>query len=364
MRNPVGSFFGFGNNMLCRAVNEMRRGAPIVLRHDASYVLAFACELLDQQTLSVFTSFSRDACILLTAHRAALVSSCDALSRVNVGSMSIQDVYSILSGAPSSVSASIEAFPSSNLLDKFAIDLVKMAKFLPSALVVDMDFADEIAMGEWCSDNDILHFDCSMLAGYTQQYSLREVCRSDLHLQDSLTSKIVVYRSNIGEPEHYAVIIGTPNMDNPVVRLHSSCYTGDLLGSLACDCRGQLLTSVKLMGSQEGGVILYISQEGRGIGLANKIRAYNLQANHALDTVDANRFLGFEDDERVFLPAACILNMLGVTNLQLLTSNPNKVQAICRYGFNVTNTIPLITEPNKYNGHYIKTKQTRLGHGS
>nr|WP_258013514.1 GTP cyclohydrolase II [Anaplasma phagocytophilum] len=217
-------------------------------------------------------------------------------------------------------------------------------------------------MYDWCKCNGILHLAGKVLTDYTQEYVLQEVCRSDLYLQDSLKSKIIVYRSKIGEPEHYAIVIGEPAIENIVVRLHSSCYTGDLLGSLSCDCRSQLLTAVKLLAEQAGGIILYISQEGRGIGLANKIRAYSLQMQNSLDTVDANRFLGFDDDERIFLPAAMILRNLGVSSLQLLTNNPHKVQEIGKYGFDVTKTIPFHMEINEYNGNYIKTKQTRLGH--
>ncbi|ANC34912.1 GTP cyclohydrolase [Anaplasma phagocytophilum str. Norway variant2] len=361
MFGPIGNFFGLGNNLLSRAVNEIRRCAPVILHEDDKYLLVFASELLEEPSLAVFKSFSDNVYILLTAQRASYVTTNDKLSRVGANSLSLADIRTLLSGLPEEA-RSVPVEESLSPLDSLAIDLVKMAKLLPSALVIDMGFGNIEEMYDWCKCNGILHLAGKALTDYTQEYVLQEVCRSDLYLQDSLKSKIIVYRSKIGEPEHYAIVIGEPAIENIVVRLHSSCYTGDLLGSLSCDCRSQLLTAVKLLAEQAGGIILYISQEGRGIGLANKIRAYSLQMQNSLDTVDANRFLGFDDDERIFLPAAMILRNLGVSSLQLLTNNPHKVQEIGKYGFDVTKTIPFHMEINEYNGNYIKTKQTRLGH--
>lgn len=359
MHSLIGKFFGLENNIIGRVVSEIRRCVPVLIHKDGEYLLVFASELLEEQSLSALASYA-DIALLLTAQRSAFVSPYKVLTRIKARNMSLSEIRTLLTETPKAIFA--DATPSTNSLDPLAIDLVKMAKLLPSALIADVKFASFNEMASWCENNNVLHIDGKVIDGYGQKYDLSEVCRSDLYLQDSLRSEIIVYRSNMAEPEHYAIIIGNPDMDNLVVRLHSSCYTGDLLGSLSCDCRSQLLSSVKLLSEQNGGVVLYISQEGRGIGLANKIRAYGLQMKSAFDTVDANRFLGFDDDERVFLPAALILRNLGVSRLQLLTSNPQKVTAISKYGLTVTRVIPFHTEINKYNGDYIKTKKNRLGH--
>ena len=359
MHSLIGKFFGLESNITGRAISEIRRCVPVLIYSDEGYLLVFASELLEEQSFAALAVFD-NVSLLLTAQRAAFVSPYRALTRVCTQGKSLPEIRALLTEPPEA--DLLDATPSTNPLDPLAIDLVKMAKLLPSALIVDMQFASFNEMDSWCNRNNILHINSEVIYGWRKEYDLKEVCRSDLYLKDSLRSKIIVYRSNMAEPEHYAIIIGDPNMDNLIVRLHSSCYTGDLLGSLSCDCRSQLLSSVKLLSEQNGGAVLYISQEGRGIGLANKIRAYGLQMQNAFDTVDANRFLGFDADERVFLPAALILKNLGVSRLQLLTSNPQKVQAISKYGLSVTRVIPFHTEVNKYNSDYIKTKKTRLGH--
>ncbi|KJV80713.1 GTP cyclohydrolase II family protein [Anaplasma phagocytophilum str. CRT53-1] len=199
----------------------------------------------------MFKSFSDNVYILLTAQRASYVTTKDKLSRIGANTLSLADIRTLLSGLPEET-RSVPVEESLSTLDSLAIDLVKMAKLLPSALVIDMGFGNIEEMYDWCECNGILHLAGKALTDYTQEYVLQEVCRSDLYLQDSLKSKIIVYRSKIGEPEHYAIVIGEPAIENIVVRLHSSCYTGDLLGSLSCDCRSQLLTAVKLLAEQAG----------------------------------------------------------------------------------------------------------------
>ncbi|ACZ48793.1 GTP cyclohydrolase II [Anaplasma centrale str. Israel] len=359
--NLIGKAFGFGNNLVERAVLEIRRCAPVVLHTCGKYALVFPSELLEEHSFATLTEFSSKVYLLLTGRRMAAVAGGHEPSRVLASNLTLTDIAAALATGVS-LPPNAQVTSSNNPLDRHAVDLMKLAKLLPSALVVDMELADDGAMEQWCAQNNVLCLACDALSGYREEYRLHEVCRSDLCLHSALVSKILVYRSNLGEPEHYAIIIGNPSLVNPVVRLHSSCYTGDLLGSMSCDCRGQLLHAIQFLGSGHGGIVLYISQEGRGIGLANKIRAYNLQTRNSLDTVDANRFLGFDDDERDFLPAAHILNALGVTEFQMLTSNPSKVSGMRAHGFNVTKMIPLSVGTHERNIGYIKTKIERLGH--
>jgi GTP cyclohydrolase II len=145
------------------------------------------------------------------------------------------------------------------------------------------------------------------------------------------------------------------------VRLHSECFTGDVMGSLKCDCRDQLEAALTYLGSAERGAIVYLPQEGRGIGLANKIRAYALQ-DEGLDTVEANLALGFPDDLRRYDVAAQIVQQLGIRSVALLTNNPNKIGGLRRAGLNVTRNIPLRADANPHNAHYLATKRAKSGH--
>ena len=174
--------------------------------------------------------------------------------------------------------------------------------------------------------------------------------------------RIVGFTPDAGGREHIAIVQGEVEgrADVPI-RIHSECLTGDVLGSLRCDCRAQLLKALEELGRSEFGVVLYLRQEGRGIGLLNKIRAYALQDDGA-DTVEANRLLGFRDDQRDYGVAASMLESLGVKSVQLKTNNPDKVQQLGWYGIEVSARIPHAIEPNPHNRHYLETKRLRSGH--
>jgi GTP cyclohydrolase II len=166
-----------------------------------------------------------------------------------------------------------------------------------------------------------------------------------------------------GRKEHVVLVKGNVVGKRRVpVRLHSSCLTGDALFSLKCDCGPQLQESLRLIGKAPFGVLVYLQQEGRGIGLANKIMAYHLQDHHGLDTVDANRALGLPIDARDFKAAAGILKLLGVQSVCLLTNNPNKVRSLQRNGISVVRRIPLEVKSNAFNRGYLSVKKSKLGH--
>ncbi len=173
---------------------------------------------------------------------------------------------------------------------------------------------------------------------------------------------IVAFENNRDGKEHVAItkgdVIGASNVP---VRLHSECLTGDVMGSLRCDCRDQLEAALKKIGRMEKGVVLYLRQEGRGIGLTNKIRAYSLQ-DEGLDTVEANLALGFRDDERDYAVAAHMLMSLQIQSVQLMTNNPKKIDQLKRNGIQVNGRIPHIMEPNEHNRFYLETKAAKSGH--
>ena len=174
--------------------------------------------------------------------------------------------------------------------------------------------------------------------------------------------QIVAFFNNNDEKEHIALVHGDVcGKENVPVRLHSECLTGDAIGSLRCDCRDQLIESLKKVASMENGLILYLRQEGRGIGLINKMKAYQLQ-DFGLDTVEANLALGFRDDERDYAIASHMLRSLKVLSIQLITNNPRKIKGLQKYGTEVSGRIPIVVIPNVHNEKYLRTKMEKSGH--
>ena len=181
-------------------------------------------------------------------------------------------------------------------------------------------------------------------------------------LIDSEETRLIAFRPVDGGEEHVAIVIGDPDVTQGVlVRLHSQCLTGDLLGSLRCDCGDQLRGAIKAISEYGGGVVVYLAQEGRDIGLVNKLRAYNLQ-DLGSDTVEANHQIGFEVDERIYAPAAEILKQLGIKKVKLLTNNPNKIDQLASTGIEVVERVKHAFPPNPHNREYLKTKATKTGH--
>ena len=173
---------------------------------------------------------------------------------------------------------------------------------------------------------------------------------------------IVAFSNNRDDKEHVAIIKGEVfEAEDVQVRLHSECLTGDVMGSLRCDCRDQLEAALKTIGQLDKGIVLYLRQEGRGIGLINKIRAYSLQ-DQGLDTVEANLALGFRDDERDYAVAAHMLHSLKVQSIRLMTNNPKKLDQLTQYGVKINGRVPHILPSNEHNRFYLETKAAKSGH--
>jgi GTP cyclohydrolase II len=174
--------------------------------------------------------------------------------------------------------------------------------------------------------------------------------------------QIVAFFNNKDHEEHVALIHGdVTGEENVPVRIHSECLTGDAIGSLRCDCRDQLTASLEKAGSMDNGIVLYLRQEGRGIGLTNKMKAYQLQ-DFGFDTVEANKALGFRDDERDYAIAAHMLKSLHVKSVQLMTNNPKKIEDLKQHGIKVNGRIPIMVPPNVHNIKYLETKLRKSGH--
>jgi len=190
---------------------------------------------------------------------------------------------------------------------------------------------------------------------------LRIVARAHLPVAGAEDAEIVAFRTDEMPGEHVALLIGQPAGTPPLVRLHSECLTGDVLGSLKCDCGPQLQAAIRAIEAEGWGILLYLRQEGRGIGLVNKLRAYALQ-DQGFDTVDANTRLGFAVDARNFAIAGRMLTLLGQRQIRLLTNNPDKVAALEASGVTVVERVPHHLPPNPHNEHYLATKRDRTGH--
>ena len=174
--------------------------------------------------------------------------------------------------------------------------------------------------------------------------------------------QVVALQNDLDKKEHAAFIRGNVfGQENVPVRIHSECLTGDAIGSLRCDCREQLEKSLTILGKMDVGILLYLRQEGRGIGFVNKIRAYQLQ-DDGYDTFEANRALGFKEDERDYAIAAHMLWSLGVKSIRLMTNNPKKVEDLKFHGVKITGRIPVIIQPNEHNSFYLETKKNKGGH--
>ena len=351
-----------------RAASDLRRGVPVVLTGEAPLLILAAetggtAELAELEAVS-----AADLVLILAPARAAAIlrapMSADAASvAVALPNLSHKmDIYQSLVdplAIQPTVRDMLRSVPTPPLADA-AIGLAKIARLLPATLAVPLrhDLAPLIA-GHGLVDvaaADVLAYKNTEVAG------LRQVVSADVPLNDAPDSRVVAFRSDGSGLEHLAIVIGRPETaDAPLVRIHSECFTGDLLGSMRCDCGEQLRGAIRRMAEDGSGVLLYLAQEGRGIGLVNKLRAYGLQ-DRGLDTMDANRALGWGSDERNFLIGATILRIMGINRVRLLTNNPDKLDAMIACGIEVTGREPHLFAPNGVNDEYLATKAARFGH--
>lgn len=242
-------------------------------------------------------------------------------------------------------------------VDEEALELARLSLVLPAVIVVPLSAGIEI-------DPSLVRVPGAALRDYrrTKAADLSIVSRAPVPLEGAPTSEFVVFRGGEGLRDQVAIIVGKPDFSKPVtVRLHSACLTGDLFGSLKCDCGDQLRRTVQFMAQDEGGILLYLDQEGRGNGIANKIRAYKLQSQ-GYDTYEADEVLGFEADQRRFDFAATMLQKLGVSLVRLMTNNPEKIRALTEAGLQVISDHRVLGRPTAENVSYLAAKRDRAGH--
>ena len=348
-----------------RAVAELRRGAMGAVRAGNDITLALAAEAVTDDALTALARITTaQPALAVTGRRAAVLGLRSSDSAVAVVALSapdglfaddiagLADPGGGIAGLRDPASLAVtDLAPGSGAAA--AVALTKLARLLPAAVFAS---AKDAAGLPEVQAADILDYQ------HAAARSLRMVSEARVPLKDAENARVIAFRPGDGGIEHLAIVIGEPDSAQAVLtRLHSECFTGDLLGSLRCDCGDQLRGAITEISAAGSGILLYLAQEGRGIGLVNKLRAYQLQ-DGGFDTLDANLQLGFDDDERIYQPAAQMLRLLGVSRVRLLTNNPNKVAALAQHGIEVAERVPHVFPTNDHNALYLHTKASRGGH--
>ncbi len=356
-----------------RAVSEMRRGRVVAIRGSGgAAVLVQAAEAATPQVLDELAALSHAEPVLaITARRASVLdlghSGAKVVRITAEGGMTtdiVRDIADPLRDPPPGTATLSLADAPAYGCDSAAVGLAKIARLLPAALTAELVAPDADDLAAWAGRHDLLLVDAGDIFQYegTAARTLRPVSEARVPLPNAEDTRIIAFRPHDGGLEHLAIIIGEPSVESPVLtRLHSECFTGDLLGSLRCDCGDQLHGAIREIAAVGNGILLYLAQEGRGIGLVNKLRAYELQ-DQGFDTMAANEQLGFDADERVYLPAAQMLRQLGFKRIRLMTNNPDKVAALSRQGGFEVDRVPHTFPANRHNETYLRTKAVHGGH--
>ncbi|TCL00667.1 GTP cyclohydrolase II [Shimia isoporae] len=351
---------------IARARADLRMGVPIVMTGGGKAVLIMSAETLDRDRLADLRNLGGVPHLVVTGRRAETLKARaydGDIARVRLpADADLKWLRSIADPADdlmSPMKGPLATEREGNAdLHRAAIKLVKSAQLLPAALALTLENAATFAL-----DHGLTVIPADLAAPHlTSTSPLHPVVHARLPIRAADAGRLHIFRPEDGGEEHYAIEIGRPPRDKPVLaRLHSACFTGDVLGSLKCDCGPQLNAALMQMGTEGEGVLLYLNQEGRGIGLANKMRAYSLQ-DQGFDTVEANHRLGFEDDERDFRIGAKILKEMGFSSVRLLTNNPRKIEMMEATGISVAERVALKVGENAYNSAYLATKASKSGH--
>ena len=349
-----------------RAIAEIRQGGAVLVKDGQNLPLAvLSAEIVTPKALARLKARCvQPLQLVLTARRAKILGLALPSTVGNSVLITVPDKIDLpllswlvdpLADKPAA--ATLSGLMVATVTDGSAMDaavaLLKLARLLPAAIVAAVP-----------ARTQGVRVTARQVTGYHTEsaHTLTQVSAARVPLQDAEHTRIAAFRPADGGTEHLAIIIGEPDVSQPVlIRLHSECFTGDLLGSLRCDCGDQLRGAIAEIAQTGSGILLYLAQEGRGIGLINKLRAYSLQ-DRGFDTMDANQQLGFDNDERIYLPAAQMLRLLNVSQVRLMTNNPLKIDALTQYGINVVERVPHIFPSNDHNAGYLQTKASKGGH--
>lgn len=344
---------------VAHAIDALRRGWPVLCGNDDQAIRILAIETADQAALADFDGDS-PADVLIGAGRAEMLKLANQREAATPGSpVRVQrenwhDLPAAIAIADPAFDLStplkgpFRALPLSNAkASAAALKLARLANVLPAVFISEVPGETGLSLAD--------------IDRYEAPDGLTIAARTKLPVAAAEQAEIIAFRHQADAAEHVALLIGQPNGEPPLVRLHSECLTGDVLASLKCDCGPQLSGAMAAMADNGWGILLYLRQEGRGIGLVNKLRAYALQ-DQGFDTVDANTRLGFAVDDRDFGIAAKMLDLLGQDEIRLLTNNPEKVAGLETAGIKVRERVAHVHGENAHNEHYLMTKRDRTGH--
>jgi GTP cyclohydrolase II len=341
-----------------RGIAEFLSRRPVLITAPNETLLALPVEGLDSRRLAEYMVLCAPALpyLVITSRRAHALG-IDAKSPMAMRLSADNNTDSILAFVTDAkINRVPEAAPAGRAAAA-AIQLVKLSQGLPAVLAADL------GQNVFISEPEIITVEADAVGSFSDYVvqSLTLASEAAVPLNSDVSTRFIVFRDAMGGIE-VAIIVGKPDLAKPVpVRLHSACLTADVFGSRRCDCGDQLRLAVARLDDLGGGIVLYLAQEGRGLGLANKMRTYRLQ-DDGLDTVDANTTLGFDDDERDYRVAARMLKMLKCTRVILLTNNPAKLDRLSKAGIEIVNRMPIEAPINADNRRYMTAKATRAGH--
>ena len=348
-----------GQTSVSRGLAEFHARRPVLITGADETLLTLPVEGLDAQRLDEFVTLCAPVVPrLIITERRALALGLEATTPMALQLMPGYDAHAILAlVADPKLDCVLEAKPAGRAAAA-AVQLVKLSQGLPAVLAANVAVADATKF-----EPKIITVEAEAVARFADDTirSLAIASEASVPLNSGTRTRFVIFRDAMGGSP-VAIIVGKPDFASPVpVRLHSACLTGDVFGSRRCDCGDQLKIALARLDDIGGGIILYLAQEGRGLGLANKMRTYQMQED-GLDTVDANTTLGFDDDERDYGIAAHMLKMLNCTRVVLLTNNPAKLDGLAKSGIEIASRMPLEAPINSDNRRYLTAKAARAGH--
>ncbi len=361
-----------------RAIFDLRRGLPVLIADGDARVLVQAIEGDVGAAVNRLAELAGSSpALVMSRHRLTALSGGEARQPARLplpGELAAERLEALAFGAVAAsgpgrarLEACRKALAPALPADRAALALMRRALLVPSALVATVNETHEPDIAASLDDGSLLSVEAEQAARCLEGAGglLRRVSEARIPLADADDCRFILFREPDGLREHVAVVIGDADRRQPQaavpLRLHSACLTGDLFGSLRCDCGEQLRGAVAEIEALGGGVLLYLAQEGRGIGLANKLRAYSLQ-DEGLDTLDADQVLGFGEDERRYGVAVDMLDALGIRRVQLMTNNPLKMAALSEGGIEVVERQGLYGTLNDHNHRYLSAKAERAGH--
>jgi GTP cyclohydrolase II len=351
---------------VARARADLRMGLPVILVREGVGLVLLAAETAREDRVAALRALAGPAVVAITSWRAETLKARaydGDLARVamprEADAAWLRDLADPARDLMAPLKGPLQTMRGGDAtLHRLALLLAKSAQLLPCVLTVPAEAPAALA-----ETHMLTLLDAAETADdLARHHDLLPVAAARLPMEAAEAGRLHIFRPDNGGVEHFAIEIGRPDRGKPVLaRLHSACFTGDVLGSLKCDCGPQLRTALAEMGRAGSGVLLYLNQEGRGIGITNKMRAYSLQ-DQGFDTVEANHRLGFEDDERDFRIGSDILRRMGFSSVRLMTNNPRKVEMMEAEGIAVAERVPLVTGTNRHNAHYLDAKKSKSGH--